>query len=145
VDDEESEEDDCPEELLDSVPLEHLLEEVDTDIKRTKQFVLTRVNIQYVCTQIRRHDLGFLLEEVIPEIPDWHVYVCMETIWEMMYILTENISRVTILPLGLLNIEPFRKHPKVSDGTNNNNTFEKLLRSFVGYKDPSKTHQVREE
>jgi hypothetical protein len=58
--------------------------------------------------QIHSHDLTFLLEHIFPKIPHTHVYECLKIIWERTYRLGDQAARDTVLPIGTLNLPPFK-------------------------------------
>jgi hypothetical protein len=129
---------------------EHLLvedQELVPSRRRTKQFVPTRKNIHYICKQIRYHDLGFLFTEVFPEIPTRHVHECLKIIWELTYRLSDDIDKVALLPLGVLNTEPFRKYSKATDdyGRNPPVRAQELTEQFCNDGVPSDTSSVDDE
>jgi len=106
--------------------------------KRSSTFTPTKPNIRYVCRQIRCHDLTFLLDHVFPHIPEPHVYECLNIIWHYTHRLSEEVSKMAFLPLGELNLPPYRRRthsivgssaPSYSDAS--------LLRKFFDYKLPT--------
>jgi hypothetical protein len=95
-------------------------EELAPEKKRTKTFTPTHQNILYICKQIRHHDLAFLHTEVFPEIPTRHLHECLKIIWELTYRLSDDADKAALLPTGLLNTEPFRKHNADTDNYDKN-------------------------
>jgi hypothetical protein len=113
--------------------------------KRTKEFVPTRLSIRYVCRQIRRHDLEFLFTEVFPELPARHIFQCLKIIWESTYRLTDDVLKITHLPRGILNIEPFRTRPVNVAIHSRVFSPERLKTEFAGYRDPILDPLVQED
>jgi hypothetical protein len=109
-------------------------------LKRKKKFVPSRKNIDYVCSQIASHDLGFLLDDVFPEIPERHTYECLKIIWEMTYRLRDDAPDTTKLPKDALNIKAFRKRTTSLLGHGSSRPYSKtrLIRDFLN-QDPTVT------
>jgi hypothetical protein len=81
------------------------------NVRRMNIFAPTRINIGYVCRQIRRHDLCFLLTDVFPDLPDRHIFQCLKIIWKATYRLTDDPTKTTVLPKDMLNLPLFRETP----------------------------------
>jgi hypothetical protein len=107
---------------------------VQLDGRRTKKFEPTPDNIDYVCRHIENHDLGFLLTDVFPELPDAHVYKCLEVTWEVVFSVRDGEAQQLKLPKDALD------HPKYEPDTyqpgvrgpqeKSNSTNEKVSHSF---------------
>jgi hypothetical protein len=106
------------------------------DSPRRKQFEPTRENIEFICEQIENHDLAFVFTEIFPEIPNPHVYKCLEVVWEVVYSIRNEDTQKLILPQNTLDIPsygPNTYQPGVLDSEErSNSTREKLYDSFVG-------------
>ncbi len=114
-------------------------------VGRVKVFTPTRSNIIRVVQQIKKHDMGFLLSDVFPEIPTRHIYQCLVVIWETTYRLKDDNPNDVKLPQGYLDIPAFKQpNRRTSHPTKRAFSQTKLLEMFVNY-DPDTSESLRDD